>query len=119
MDGQEVFKFAVTAMQKSIRRVCELSGIQLDDVPYIIPHQANDRIIESVAGRMKIPRGRFYTDLDQRGNTSAASIPLALDEMNRAGLLAPQMPLLLVGFGGGLTWGASMIRWMPNSTQDS
>lgn len=119
MDGQEVFKFAVTAMQKSIRRVCELSGIQLEDVPYIIPHQANDRIIESVAGRMKIPRGRFYTDLDQRGNTSAASIPLALDEMNRAGLLAPQMPLLLVGFGGGLTWGASMIRWMPNSTQDS
>jgi 3-oxoacyl-[acyl-carrier-protein] synthase-3 len=119
MDGQEVFKFAVTAMQQSIRRVCELAGIELDDVPYIIPHQANDRIIESVAGRMKIPRSRFYTNLDRRGNTSAASIPIALDEMNRADVLKPRMPLLLVGFGGGLTWGASMVRWMPNSREDS
>ena len=119
MDGQEVFRFAVTAMQQSIRRVCELSGIELDDVPYVIPHQANDRIIESVAGRMKIPRNRFYTNLDRRGNTSAASIPIALDEMNRAGMLKPEMPLLLVGFGGGLTWGASMVRWMPNFKGDS
>ena len=99
MDGQEVFKFAVTAIQSSMRRVCELSGIELDDVPYIIPHQANDRIIESVAGRMKIPRSRFYTNLDRRGNTSAASIPIALDEMNRAGVLQPKMPLLLVAAG--------------------
>jgi 3-oxoacyl-[acyl-carrier-protein] synthase-3 len=119
MDGQEVFKFAVTAMQQSIRRVCELAGIDLDDVPYIIPHQANNRIIESVAGRMKIPRSRFYTNLDRRGNTSAASIPIALDEMNRAGVLKPQMPLVLVGFGGGLTWGASMIRWIPSSREGS
>ena len=119
MDGQEVFKFAVTTMQQSIRRVCELAGIELDDVPYIIPHQANDRIIESVAGRMKIPRSRFYTNLDRRGNTSAASIPIALDEMNRADMLKARMPLLLVGFGGGLTWGASMVRWMPDSREDS
>ena len=119
MDGQEVFKFAVTAMQASIRRVCELSGIDLDDVPYIIPHQANDRIIESVAGRMKIPRNRFYTNLGYRGNTSAASIPMALDDMNRAGLLRPEMPLVLVGFGGGLTYGASMIRWTQECQKES
>ncbi|HOK70212.1 MAG TPA: beta-ketoacyl-ACP synthase III [Bacillota bacterium] len=111
MNGQEVFKFAVKTMESSIRRVVELSGSSLHDISYIIPHQANNRIIESVAGRMKIPREKFFTNLDHRGNTSSASIPMALDEMNRAGLLLPGMHLVLVGFGGGLTWGASMVRW--------
>jgi 3-oxoacyl-[acyl-carrier-protein] synthase-3 len=115
MNGQEVFKFAVRAMESSIRRATELSDLSLHDISYIIPHQANNRIIQSVAGRMEMPREKFFTNLDHRGNTSSASIPMALDEMNRAGLLLPGMHLALVGFGGGLTWGASIVRWTRQS----
>jgi 3-oxoacyl-[acyl-carrier-protein] synthase-3 len=111
MDGSEVFKFAVRAMADSITQVLDGTGLSTDDVSYFVPHQANDRIIDFVANRMGIPRGRFYTNLERYGNTSAASIPIALDEMNRAGLLRKGMKLITVGFGGGLTWGANLITW--------
>ncbi|HAH95990.1 MAG TPA: 3-oxoacyl-ACP synthase [Firmicutes bacterium] len=112
MDGGEVFKFAVNAMNESIRQVLNGTGFGLEEIDYFIPHQANDRIIELVAHKMKLPREKFYTNLHKYGNTSAASIPIALDEMNNKGMLKKGMKLITVGFGGGLTWGANLLQWV-------
>ena len=112
MDGGEVFKFAVNAMNDSIMQVLEGTGLGLEEIDYFVPHQANDRIIELVANKMKLPREKFYTNLHKYGNTSAASIPIALDEMNSKGMLQKGMKLITVGFGGGLTWGANLLQWV-------
>lgn len=110
MDGREVFRFAVGAMEESIHRVLEKSPYVLDDVDLIIPHQANIRILASVARHMKLPMERFYVNLDRFGNTSAASVPIALSQASEEGRLHEGMKLLLVGFGGGLTYAASLIE---------
>ena len=111
MSGQEVFKQAVTNMVAASREVLAAAGITIDKVRWLIPHQANTRIMGGVAKRLGIPEDRVVINLNRYGNTSAASIPIALDETVRAGLAAPGDYLLLVAFGGGLTWGASLIRW--------
>ncbi|MFR9255152.1 MAG: nitronate monooxygenase [Merdibacter sp.] len=106
MDGREVFRFAVGAMEESIHRVLEKSPYALEDVDLIIPHQANIRILASVARHMKLPMERFYVNLDRFGNTSAASVPIALSQASEEDAYT-KIKLLLVGFGGGLTYAAS------------
>ncbi len=110
MDGKKVFVFAVGAMTSAIKEVLGKSGVSLDDVKYIVPHQANIRIILSVAGRMKLPMERFFVNIDHTGNTSSASVPLALDELYQSGCVSRGDLILLVGFGGGLTYGATLFE---------
>ncbi len=110
MKGQEVFQFAVGAIRKSIKKLMKQTNISLQDVKYIIPHQANARIVDFVARKMDYPVERFYLNLDRNGNTSAASIPIALAEMLEKGLLVSGDKVIMVGFGGGLTWGAILIE---------
>lgn len=111
MDGPEIFKFATRIIKKSIQEILKDTNITLDMLKYIVPHQANRRIIEYVADKFHIDSHKFYVNLDEYGNTSAASIPIALDEMNEKKMLAPEDKILLLGFGGGLTWGAVLLTW--------
>ncbi|CDM69776.1 3-oxoacyl-[acyl-carrier-protein] synthase 3 [Clostridium bornimense] len=111
MAGKDVFKFAVNIIPYSVNKVLEDNSISLDEIKYIVPHQANYRIVESASKRLKLPMERFYINLDKYGNTSAASIPIALDEMNEKGMLNKGDKIVLVGFGGGLTWGAILLQW--------
>lgn len=111
MNGLEIFKFATRVVRKSFKNVLENTSYSLDDIKYIIPHQANYRIIEHVAQKAKIDINKFYLNLDKYGNTSSASIGIALDEMNRKGLLKKDDKVIMVGFGGGLTWGAILLNW--------
>lgn len=111
MDGKAVFRFAVEAIPKGIEAVLQKSGHSLDDIDWFVCHQANARILSHAAKAMGVPQEKFFMNLDRYGNTSAASIPVALDEMNRQGLLKPGMRLMLAGFGGGLTWGAAELIW--------
>lgn len=109
MAGPEIFKFALTKVPKSILEVLEKTGYEADGIDYYVLHQANFRILASVAKRLGVSEDKFYVNLDRCGNTSAASIPMALAEMNDRGLLKPGMKLVIAGFGGGLTWGAALI----------
>jgi 3-oxoacyl-[acyl-carrier-protein] synthase-3 len=111
MSGNEVFKHAVKAMGDAALKVLEQAGLEADDVALMIPHQANIRIIQSTAKRVHLPLERVYINIDRYGNTSAASIPLAMDEAKRKGLGRPGDIWLLVAFGGGFTWGSAIIRW--------
>lgn len=111
MDGQEVYKFAVTTVPASIRKVLDEAGLKAEEIDYFILHQANIRIIQSVAKRLKVTEDRFPISLDHCGNISAASVPILLDEMNRKGLLKQGMKIVLSGFGGGLTWGSAVLEW--------
>lgn len=111
MSGKEVFKQAVTAMLTAANKALEMSGLTSDDLACIIPHQANMRIIEALAERLKIPTDRFLINLDRYGNTSAAAVAIALDEANRTGRMQIGDYVLLVVFGGGLTWASSVIQW--------
>lgn len=111
MDGSEVFKFAVNVMVQAARKVTENSGMNMGQMDYIIPHQANIRIVEAAAKRLKLDMGKIYINLDSYGNMSAASIPVALDEAVKAGKIAKGDNVLLVGFGAGLTWGSCIVRW--------
>lgn len=111
MDGQEVFKFAVKKVPECILQVLEESGTDIQDIKYFVLHQANARIFDSVAKRLKMPIEKFPMDIDRYGNTSAASVPIMLDELNREGRLEPGDKLVFAGFGGGLTWGATLLEW--------
>lgn len=111
MEGREVFKFAVNAMPLALDRVLERSGHKAEELRHIIPHQANIRIIDAVVKRYGLPPEVIYTNLHRYGNTSSASIPLCLDELNRMGRLQPGDLIALVGFGAGLTYGAALVRW--------
>lgn len=111
MDGQEVYKFAVTTVPSSISKVIDDAGLKIEDIDYFALHQANIRIIQAVAKRLKVSEDKFPTSLDHCGNISAASVPILLDEMNQKGLLKPGMRIVLAGFGGGLTWGSAVIEW--------
>jgi len=111
MNGSDIFKVAVRAMGKAATRVIEEAGLTIDDIALLVPHQANIRIIDAVAKRLKLPREKIYLNIDRYGNTSAASVPLALDEANRQGLLKPGDYVVMVAFGGGLIWGAALVKW--------
>ena len=111
MRGKEVFKLAVTAMQNAAIELLEKNGVGADQVKLLISHQANQRIIDAIAQRMKLPAERVFMNLERYGNTSAASIPLALDEARRSGRFVSGDYVLLVAFGAGLTWAAALIRW--------
>lgn len=111
MDGQEVFKFAVRQVPKCIAELLEQCSMSAEEIDYYILHQANARIVESIAKRMKVDISRFPMNLMEYGNTSSASIPILLDELNRSGTLQKGMKLVLAGFGAGLSWGASYMEW--------
>jgi len=110
-NGREVYKFAVQIMGEIALKAVEAAGLTVADIDLLVPHQANVRIIEKAAERMGLAREKVVVNLDRYGNTSAASIPLALDEAVRAGRVAPGSLVVLVGFGAGLTWGANVLRW--------
>ncbi len=111
MKGREVYSFAIKIVPKSINKVLEGTGYSVDDVSWFVLHQANERIIDSVAKKMKAPKEKFCKNMDTYGNTSAASIPIALSELAKSGKLHKGELVVLVGFGGGLTWGSALIKW--------
>lgn len=111
MDGRRVYLFAVDAIVKTLGALCDQAGIALDDVDWVVPHQANVRIIEAAAKRLGLPIERFFMNMDRFANTSAASIPIALREMQETGKLEAGQLVLTVGFGAGLTYGGNLIRW--------
>lgn len=111
MNGNEVFKFAVFAMEQAVQEVLKKCNLKMGDIDYVIPHQANKRIIEASIGRLKIDPDKIISNIDKYGNTSTASIPLALEEIWRDGRLKRGNLVVLVGFGAGLTWGANVVRW--------
>lgn len=111
MDGQEVYKFAVSTVPASIQAVLEEAGLEVSDIKYFLLHQANIRIIQSVAKRLKADINRFPTTLEHCGNISAASVPILLDEVNKKGMLQRGDKLVMAGFGAGLTWSAAVIEW--------
>lgn len=111
MNGRETYKQAVTSMLSAANIVLERAGLTSDDLACVIPHQANLRIIEAIADRMKVPLDRFLVNLERYGNTSAAAVAIALDEANRTGRMKSGEHILLVVFGGGLTWASAVIEW--------
>jgi len=111
MDGKSVFKFAVESIQTCVGHVLEQAGLEMKDISYIVTHQANRRIITTAAKKMDLPLEKFFMNIEKYGNTSAASIPIALDEMKRQNLSRPGDRLILVGFGSGLTLGAVLLQW--------
>jgi 3-oxoacyl-[acyl-carrier-protein] synthase-3 len=111
MNGREVFKFAVRQMGESCIRVLEKAGLQKEDVDFLIPHQANIRIMEAARQRLELPEERMSVTVKKYGNTSAASIPISLVEEVEAGKIKDDDLVIMVGFGGGLTWGAIALRW--------
>ena len=111
MSGKDVYKQAVIAMLAATQNVLDQAGLTIEDIACIIPHQANVRIIEAIADRLKIPINRFFVNLDRYGNTSAAAVAIALDEANRTGRIKTGDYVLMVVFGGGLTWASTIIEW--------
>ena len=111
MSGKEVYKQAVTAMFSAAQKALQQAGLSIEDIACVIPHQANLRIIEGIADRLGIPLERFYVNLDRYGNTSAAAVAIALDEANRTGRIKAGDFVLMVVFGGGLTWASTVIEW--------
>jgi 3-oxoacyl-[acyl-carrier-protein] synthase-3 len=111
MDGRAVFKFATKKIVSSVSHVLEEAHVTPDEIKYFIPHQANARIVEVAAKKLKVPYERFYMNIEHYGNTSAASIPIALNEMSEKGLLEKGDKIVLCGFGGGLSWGTILIQW--------
>jgi 3-oxoacyl-[acyl-carrier-protein] synthase-3 len=111
MDGRAVYNFAVKVMTKTIEDMMNQEHITIDDITRIIPHQANARIVLAAAKRLHIPEEKFYLNIEEYANTSAASIPIALDELNRAGQLHKGDLLMTLGFGAGLTYGGNLIVW--------
>lgn len=111
MKGREIYKSAIRVMDEAARDILEQAGLNAHQIALVVPHQANLRIIESVAQYLNLPLDRFYINVDKYGNTSAASIPIALHEARRAGRIRPGDLTLLVAFGAGLTYGSALIRW--------
>lgn len=111
MDGQEVYRFAVSKVPESIKKVLLEAQLTTDDIKYFIIHQANIRIIWSVAKRLKVSEDKFPISLDHCGNVSAASVPILLDEVNEKGMLEKGDKIVMAGFGAGLTWSACVMEW--------
>lgn len=111
MRGNEVFKLGVRGMEEACRRVLEKAGVEPGEISLLVPHQANLRIIEATARRLELPMEKVFVNIHKYGNTSAASVPIALDEAMREGRIQPGDLVLTVAFGAGLTWGATLFRW--------
>jgi 3-oxoacyl-[acyl-carrier-protein] synthase-3 len=111
MNGRAVYNFAVKAMTETIEKLLAEEGAGVEDLGWIVPHQANARIVQAAAKRLEIPEEKFFLNIEEYANTSAASIPIALDELNRGGKLRRGSLILTVGFGGGLTYGGNLIVW--------
>jgi 3-oxoacyl-[acyl-carrier-protein] synthase-3 len=111
MQGREVFKEAITRMVAAVEDILLHNNLTIDDIDCVIPHQANNRIITAIAERLNIPEEKLFVNVDSKGNTSAASIPLALDEAVKSGKVESGNLVLLVAFGAGMTWGSALIRW--------
>lgn len=111
MKGNELFKVAVRSMADISREVLEMSGLKPEDVDLFIPHQANQRITDAVAGKLNVGSDKIYSNIAMHGNTSSASIPIALDECVESGRVKPDDIVLLTSFGGGVTWGGVVMRW--------
>ena len=111
MDGKSVFKWAVRIVEDSSREVLQHAKMGVTDLDLVIWHQANTRIMDSAAHSLGIERGKLFINLDRYGNTSAASIPLAMDEAMQAGLIGRGSRILLCGYGAGLAWGTAVLQW--------
>jgi 3-oxoacyl-[acyl-carrier-protein] synthase-3 len=111
MDGKEIFKFSVKIIPETINRLLDKNGYSIEDIDLIIPHQANVRIVEAAAKRLGIPKDKFYMNIDKYANTSAASIPIALNEAVSQNRIKKGDKIIMIGFGGGLTWGAVLYEW--------
>lgn len=111
MAGRDVFRYAVRAMADAINAVLEKERLTIDDIDLVIPHQANIRILKNLAEHLGLPFEKLYVNVHKYGNTSAATVPIAIDEAHREGRLQPGDILLLCAFGGGFTWGAAVVRW--------
>jgi 3-oxoacyl-[acyl-carrier-protein] synthase III len=111
MNGREVFRFAVNALGTATRRVLEIGGLEVDDVDWLVPHQANSRILDAVRRQLGLPEERMLVTVGRHANTSAASVPLALAEAAAAGKLRPNQIVVINAMGGGFTWGAALLRW--------
>lgn len=111
MNGREIYKFAVRELPLAILEALNANGLQVSDIDHIVPHQANARIVESVLGRLGIPLEKCWMNLDRYGNTSSASLPISLDEANRAGRLKSGDLVAMMAIGAGMTWGSALMRW--------
>ena len=111
MDGPEIFKFAVKAVKESIKRIIEMADIDREELDFLIIHQANNRILEAAARFAGVPLEKLYVNVHRYGNTSAASVPIALHEALSEGLIAPGDKVFLCSFGAGVTWGAALVEW--------
>lgn len=111
MDGNRLFKKAVGCLSSIAKEALQQNSLSSEDINLLVPHQANIRIIQAIAKNLSIPTEKVYTNIHRYGNTSSASIPIALDEANREGLMRKGDHVLLISFGAGLTWGASIVRW--------
>lgn len=111
MNGREVYKFAVKVNVETIKKLMADNNLTFDDIKYIVPHQANQRINEAVAAKLKCPPNIFYSNIEKYGNTSSASIPICLDELETDNKLKPGDKIIVVGFGGGLTYAGALIEW--------
>lgn len=111
LDGRDVFKFGVLTAVDMIREAMERHNLKKEDIGAIIPHQANIRIIEAAAERLELPLDMFITNLKQYGNTSAASVPIAMDEASKSGRLPKGKPVIMLAFGAGLTWSSAVVQW--------
>ena len=110
MNGKEIFKFAINVIEKSIDNILDRTNLKLEDIKLIIPHQANQRIISNVAKKLNVDNDKFFVNLEKYGNTSAASVPMALCEAFESKKITKGDKVILVGFGGGLTWGSTIIE---------
>lgn len=110
MNGKEIFKFAINVVEKSINKILDMNNLKIEDINLIIPHQANQRIISNVAKKLNVDNDKFFVNLEKYGNTSAASVPMALCEAFESNKITKGDKVILVGFGGGLTWGSTIIE---------
>lgn len=111
MNGKDVYKFAVKTMEEEFNRILAESKLCKEEIDFILPHQANIRMIESFSKKINVPMSKFIINLDNKGNTSSASIPIALDEANLQGKFTNEDNIIVIGFGGGLTYGSALINW--------
>ena len=111
MKGNELFKVAVRSMEETARQLLDEHKMTINDIDLFVPHQANQRITDAVADRLGVPAEKVYSNIAHTGNTSAASIPICLDELAEAGRLKPGTTLLMTSFGAGVTWGGVLMRW--------
>jgi 3-oxoacyl-[acyl-carrier-protein] synthase-3 len=111
MSGQDVFKAAVRNLAAASTAALTHNGLGPSDVDWVVAHQANLRILQGVSQRVEVPMERFYVNIQKYGNTSSASIPIALDELNEAGQLAAGQRILMCALGAGISWGSALVRW--------